>query len=110
MIAAMQEELKLWREGPNPGLAWPECKTNQELSDKFNKIHVPVLIIQGIQDHSTIPEAPFIATQSVAGAKSVYFQNEGHLIATENPGKVVDEITLFIHQTGHPNNSHRGIK
>ena len=30
IIASMQEEFGLLSEAPDPGLAWPECKTNQE--------------------------------------------------------------------------------
>ena len=98
IITRVKAELDSINGVPNPGLIWPDCKTDQELASKLKKIQVPILIIQGIQDNTNIVDIPFIATKSVPGAKSVYFQDEGHLIATENPTRVVDEIKLFIKQ------------
>jgi len=85
--------------GPGPGLAWPECKTNEEMAaNRLSKIEVPILIIHGIQDHFTSPEIPFISAKTVPGIKSVFFQDESHMISGESPQRVIDEINLFITQ------------
>ncbi len=81
-----------------PGLAFPECKTNDELAVRLGRIQVPTLILHGIYDHFTPPEMALLAAKSVPGAKAVFFQDQSHFFPKESPDQVADEIKLFISQ------------
>lgn len=83
-----------------PGLAFPECKTNDELAIRLAGIKVPTLILHGIYDHFTPPEMALLAAKSVPGAKAVFFQDESHFLPKESPHKVANEIKLFISELG----------
>jgi pimeloyl-ACP methyl ester carboxylesterase len=79
-----------------PGLAFPQLKTNDELTGFLNKITTPTLIFHGIYDHFTPPEHALMVGKSIPGAKTVFYQDESHMMAQESPEKVADEIKIFI--------------
>ncbi len=101
LLAQMeQERAMLRREGlpVGPGLAFPDCRTNEELRARLRGIRVPTLILHGMYDHFTDPEMALLAAGAVPRAKAVFFQDESHMLSAESPHKVADEIRLFVNQ------------
>lgn len=99
LLARMEQERALpRREGlpVGPGLAFPDCTTNEELRACLRGIRVPTLILHGMYDHFSGPEMALLAARAVPGAKAVFFQDESHMLSAESPHKVADEIRLFI--------------
>ncbi len=100
LVQIEQERAIPRREGlpVGPGLAFPDCKTNEELRARLSGVRVPTLILHGMYDHFTGPEMALLAAGAVPGAKAVFFQDESHMLSAESPHKVADEIRLFINQ------------
>jgi pimeloyl-ACP methyl ester carboxylesterase len=80
------------------GTPYPDCKTNEQLAERFKQIKVPTLLIVGAQDPQVSAEIQLTALKSIPGAKAVFFQDEGHFITMESPEKLVAEIVLFVNQ------------
>ena len=84
--------------GKDHGFAMPQFATNDELLDHLSQVDVPTLLLSGIQD-GVIPAAHALATASVVPrAKAVFFQDHGHMLATERPDQVRDEVELFLRE------------
>ncbi len=99
LLAQLEQERAMpRREGlpVGPGLAFPDCRTNEELRARLGGIRVPTLILHGMYDHFSGPEMAVLAAGAVPGAKTVFFQDESHFLSMESPHKVADEIRLFI--------------
>ena len=80
------------------GTPYPDCKTNEQLAERFKLIKVPTLLIVGAQDPQVTADVQLTALKSIPGAKAVFFQDEGHFITMESPEKILDEIVLFVNQ------------
>jgi pimeloyl-ACP methyl ester carboxylesterase len=82
--------------GLDHGFAMPEIATNDELLDHLSRVEVSTLILSGIQD-GVVPAAHALAAASVVPhAKAVFFQDHGHMLASERPDQVRDEVAVFL--------------
>lgn len=63
--------------------------------DKLKKISVPTLIIHGRKDIITPPENAEIFVKNIPGAKLKYFDNNAHMIHTQEPEIFVKTLLDF---------------
>lgn len=63
--------------------------------DKLKEISVPTLIIHGKKDIITPPENAEIFVRNIPGAKLIYFDNNAHMIHTQEPEKFVKILLDF---------------
>lgn len=80
----------------NQGKPFPEATTDEELAEIFRSIRVPVLILGAMRDGVISPEASLRAAMNVRGAKTVLWEDEGHMIAGESPARLAREAALFL--------------
>lgn len=78
------------------GIGFPDVETDEELARLLGQVRLPTLIIGGLHDPWVTPENLLATARLVQGAKLVVFEDESHLLASESPGKVVDEFRLFL--------------
>lgn len=84
----------------NQGMPFPEATTNEALGRELSAINVPVLILAGMRDGVISPQASLRAAVSVPRAKAVFYEEEGHFVAQEHPERLVQDITVFLHELG----------
>lgn len=82
----------------NPRKPFPNAKTNEELALQLAKIEVPTLLLCGCQDDISSAEMGLLAAKAVPGAKSIFFQDHSHALASEIPEQVVEDIVLYLKQ------------
>lgn len=80
----------------NQGKPFPEATTDEELAEIFRSIQVPVLILGAMRDGVISPQASLRAAMNVRGAKTVLWEDEGHMIAGESPARLAREVALFL--------------
>lgn len=80
----------------NQGKPFPEATTDEELAEIFRSIRVPVLILGAMRDGVISPQATLRAAMNVRGAKTVLWEDEGHMIAGESPARLAREVALFL--------------
>jgi pimeloyl-ACP methyl ester carboxylesterase len=80
----------------NQGKPFPEAVTDEALAEVFRSIDVPVLILGALRDGVISPQASLRAAMNVRGAKTVLWEDEGHMIAGESPARVAREAALFL--------------
>ena len=80
----------------NLGIGFPDVKTDDELARLLAGIHIPTLIIGGMHDPWVIPDRLIWTARRVRDCKLVIYGDESHLLATESPARVADDISLFI--------------
>lgn len=80
----------------NQGKPFPEATTDEELAEIFRSIRVPVLILGAMRDGVISPQASLRAAMNVRGAKTVLWEDEGHMIAGESPARLAREVALFL--------------
>ncbi|WP_276352203.1 alpha/beta fold hydrolase [Cohnella caldifontis] len=90
-LSMAPEELRI-----NPRKPLPEAATNEELAELLGKVRTPTLMLAGLQDDIISAEMSLLAAKAVPYAKSVFYQDHGHSLASEAPDRVIDEIALFI--------------
>lgn len=91
--AMLPEEARI-----NQGKPWPDARTDDELAAVLRTIDVPTLLLSGMQDVIISPTASVRASTSVPGAKSVLWQEEGHMTWEEHPQRLCDEVALFLEE------------
>lgn len=89
--AQTEEEARI-----NQGKPFPEATTDEELAEIFRSIRVPVLILGAMRDGVISPQATLRAAMNVRGAKTVLWEDEGHMIAGESPARLAREVALFL--------------
>ncbi|CAH0175515.1 2-hydroxymuconate semialdehyde hydrolase [Microbacterium oxydans] len=89
--AQSEEEARI-----NQGKPFPEATTDEELAEIFRTIRVPVLILGAMRDGVISPQATLRAAMNVRGAKTVLWEDEGHMIAGESPARLAREVALFL--------------
>jgi pimeloyl-ACP methyl ester carboxylesterase len=94
-VNSQMSSTKEQRSDPVPGLPLPQAKTDKELMDLLGTIKVPTLMINGCKDRAD--KALRIAS-AIPGAKIVLFQDESHMIVSEGPEKIAEEIAHFVSQ------------
>jgi pimeloyl-ACP methyl ester carboxylesterase len=80
----------------NQGKPYPDAQTDEELAQIFTGIRVPVLILAGMRDGVISPASALRAAVNVRGAKSVMFEDEGHMIGEESPERLAREVRVFV--------------
>ena len=80
----------------NQGKPFPEATTDEALAEIYRSIRVPVLILGALRDGVISPEASLRAAVNVRGAKTVLWEDEGHLMAGESPARLAREVALFL--------------
>jgi pimeloyl-ACP methyl ester carboxylesterase len=80
----------------NQGKPFPEATTDEALAAVFRSIGGPVLILGSLRDGVISPEATLRAAVNVRGAKTVLWEDEGHMIAGESPARLAREVALFL--------------
>lgn len=80
----------------NQGKPFPEAQTDEALTEILRGISVPVLILAGMRDGVISPESSLRAAVAVRGAKSVFWEDEGHMIAGESPARLAREVALWL--------------
>jgi pimeloyl-ACP methyl ester carboxylesterase len=61
-------------------------------------IKVPTLLLFGGRDYANPNDQVIASAMSIPGAKAVFFQDYGHGLSLEGPGKIADEIILFVNE------------
>lgn len=90
---AEQDELEA---AINQGKPFPEATTDEELAEILRGIDVPVLILAGMRDGVISPQSSLRGITSVRGAKAVFWEDEGHMIAGESPSRLAREVALWL--------------
>ncbi|MBB2914058.1 pimeloyl-ACP methyl ester carboxylesterase [Streptosporangium becharense] len=80
----------------NQGKPWPQAATDAALAAVLRTVEVPTLLLSGVQDVIISADAAFRASSSVPLAKSVLWQDEGHMTWEEAPDRLVGEVALFL--------------
>ena len=83
---------------------WPKAsqahlKANQAtpLKEWWNGGHAPMLVIQGLDDLTAVPEnGQILKRENIERVKLVNIEKAGHFMIYEQPKKVADEILLFL--------------
>ncbi|MHA2006018.1 MAG: alpha/beta fold hydrolase [Promethearchaeota archaeon] len=83
---------------------WPEAQQSHEkasratpLDDWWNGGEASMLVIQGLDDKSAVPEnGEILKRENPERVKLVNLENVGHFMIYEQPQRVVDEIILFL--------------
>ena len=72
--------------------------TEDDLAEKLKTIHVPMLMIAGVQDEIVSVRAMLRSACSVPDAKTIFYQSGDHGVAYDPEWKedVRDEILLFL--------------
>lgn len=82
----------------NQGMPFPEATTNEELSAILADVRVPVLVVAGMRDGVISPWSSLRAVMNVRGAKGVFYEEAGHFVAKEQPGRVARDVDLFLRE------------
>jgi pimeloyl-ACP methyl ester carboxylesterase len=82
----------------NQGKPFPEAQTDEELAEILRGIRMPVLILAGMRDGVISPESSLRGITSVRGAKAVFWEDEGHMIAGESPSRLAREAALWLQE------------
>lgn len=69
---------------------------DEDLRDLVEKVNMPTLICHGRHDQVCDPGWAKYMLQRIEGAKMVWFENSGHALAVEEPGKLSEELATFI--------------
>ena len=100
---AAREQLRERIRHPDPsarpidhGFPFPDAKTNEDLAARLAAVRVPTLILQGALDGVSGPGQALLAATAVPRAKTVIWQDYGHLVASEKPRLVIEEFKLFL--------------
>lgn len=80
----------------NQGKPYPDATTDEQLAEIYRGLQVPVLILAGMRDGVISPQAALRAAVNVRGAKSVFFEDEGHMMGEESPERLVREVRVFV--------------
>jgi pimeloyl-ACP methyl ester carboxylesterase len=80
----------------NQGKPYPDATTDEALAEVYRTLRVPVLILAAMRDGVISPAAALRAAVNVRGAKSVFFEDEGHMIGEESPERLAREVTVFL--------------
>ncbi len=80
----------------NQGKPYPEATTDDALAAIYRTIDVPVLILAGMRDGVISPGAALRAAVNVRGAKTVLYEDEGHMIGEESPERLAREVKVFV--------------
>ena len=84
----------------SPGMLFPELATNEEVGERMAQVRVPTLLLYGAQDDIIPAEMGLLAVKSVPGAKLVLYQDHSHSLAAEAPERLVQEVLVFMNETG----------
>lgn len=81
-----------------PRIAFAWIDTEDDLAEKLKTIHVPMLMIAGVQDEIVSVRAMLRSACSVPDAKTIFYQSGDHGVAYDPEWKedVRDEILLFL--------------
>lgn len=80
----------------NQGKPFPEAQTDDELAAILREVRVPTLILAGMRDGVISPESSLRGAVNVRGSKSVFWEDEGHMIAGESPARLAREVALWL--------------
>ena len=80
----------------NQGKPFPEASTDEALAEIYRGIDVPVLILAALRDGVLSPESALRAAVNVPHARAVLFEDEGHMIGDESPGRLANEVRVFL--------------
>jgi pimeloyl-ACP methyl ester carboxylesterase len=80
----------------NLGIGFPDVKTDDELAELLAGVGIPTLVIGGMHDPWVTPERLLWTARRVRDCKLVIYGDESHLLATESPARVAEDINLFI--------------
>lgn len=80
----------------NQGKPFPWATTDEELAAVLREIDVPTLILAGMRDGVISPESSLRGVVNVRGAKAVFWEDEGHMIAGESPARLAREVGLWL--------------
>jgi pimeloyl-ACP methyl ester carboxylesterase len=93
----------------NQGKPFPEAKTDEELAEVYKSIKVPVLVLGAMRDGVISPQSSLRAVVNVRGAKAVFWEDEGHMIAGESPSRLAREVKLYLDELEGVAEPHDGI-
>lgn len=80
----------------NQGMPYPEATDEASLRAVLSGIDLPVLVIAGMRDGVISPQSTLRALTCVRGSVGVLFEDEGHFVADERPGRLVGPIAEFV--------------
>lgn len=80
----------------NQGKPFPEATTDEQLAQVYRSLRLPVLILGALRDGVISPEATLRAAVNVRGAKTVLWEDEGHMMGGESPARLAREVRLFL--------------
>lgn len=82
----------------NQGMPFPEATSNDELAEILATIRVPVLVVAAMRDGVISPASALRAVTAVRGAKGVFYEEEGHMVAGEHPERLARDVELFLRE------------
>ena len=80
----------------NLGIGFPDVKTDDALAQLLAGVAIPTLIIGGMHDPWVTPDRLLWTAGKVRDCKLVIYGDESHLVATESPARVAEDINLFM--------------
>lgn len=80
----------------NQGKPFPQASTDEQLAEIYRSIRIPTLILGALRDGVISAEATLRAALNVRGAKTVLWEDEGHMMAGESPARLAREVALFL--------------
>lgn len=79
----------------NQGKPFPDALTDDALVEVLRGVTVPTLILAGMRDGVISPASSLRGVTSVRGAKAVFWEDEGHMMAGESPARLAREVALW---------------
>lgn len=78
-----------------PQRSLPRAATNEELAALLETIHVPTLLVAGVQDEVISLEDTLRALRAVKASRAVLFEDGKHSIGSEHAMDIVRQIVAF---------------
>ncbi len=88
--------LSMWLKMPSyVGYKYFRSLLTEDLRDRLSRVNMPVLICHGRHDQVCNPGWSEYMAARIPGARLVWFENSGHALMVEEPGKLSREIAAF---------------
>lgn len=105
--AAREQMIAFWKEMPesaailNPRKPFPQCRTEEELTEIMKGIHVPVLMLGGSEDTISSPELMVRTLRAVKDSKLIIYHGADHVdLPNRFRKEYVKDIVCFCEERG----------
>ncbi|HLZ72331.1 MAG TPA: alpha/beta fold hydrolase [Dehalococcoidia bacterium] len=94
--ALAADERRVQLNEPHAYAAAARAVARYNFTDELRGLHMPVLILQGLDDKQTPPGGSVIMSRAIPGARLVMIEHCGHNIHSDQPDRFVNEVLGFV--------------